>query len=196
MMKERDIEAAVDRLREAGCGVAALRVRSVPSDGGEILLMTAKDCGVARIVSPLGRHARDLARRAGSVGIRASFSNGALGGIGVSERLLSIASEGIDAGLTFQASGFAAAGEWPFLGTYKRKLKTFVDQLDLEDGCYDGMPAALGQGHAEIKEMISSLSAAGFAGHMVLGPANRATGSLGDAVGRFVRMLDACGQAC
>jgi hypothetical protein len=79
----------------------------------------------------------------------------------------------------------------PFRRSYKCKLRRYVDQLDVADALYDGTPQPLGEGNAEIKEMISILSAGGFAGTMVLAEGNRrvGTGALRDAVERFERLL-------
>jgi len=93
-------------------------------------------------------------------------------------------------GLTFRATGFARAGEKPFLTSYRNRLKRYTDQLDVEDCTFEGEATPLGRGNAEIKELISILRCSGFGGLMVLGSGNAAVGDLGEAVGRFTRLLD------
>lgn len=97
---------------------------------------------------------------------------------------------GVRARLTFSATGFARAGEKPFLTSYANKLKRYTDQLDVADCTFDGRPAELAKGHAEIKELISMFRCASFSGPMVLSADNAAAGSLRQTAGRFLELLD------
>ena len=95
-------------------------------------------------------------------------------------------------GFTFSAAHFARVGEKPFLGSFKKRLRRQVDQLDVADGLSDGTPRPLMQGQAEIKELVSILRCAGFDGSLVLTAQNRLAGdTLPAAVGRFINLLDA-----
>lgn len=180
---------AVERLRGEGRRVTALRAPAV-GQKAEALFRLAREANVPRVVLPLSGRASEHAALAGEAGVAASFFNVGLDSPGASDLLLRLRSEGSSAGFTFHAAHFARAGEMPFLGSYKQKLRRFVDQLDVEDALYDGTPQPLGHGNAEVKEMISILSASGFSGCMVLGQGNRLTGTLLDAVRRFEHLLD------
>ena len=93
-------------------------------------------------------------------------------------------------GFPFRPAEFARGGEKPFLVSYRRKLGRFVDQLDVEDGLFDGSPRELGAGNAEIRELVSILRCASFQGLFVLGANNRRVGTLPDAAARFLELLD------
>ena len=183
------VRRAVERLREEGCRVTALRAPAIGQKAGDLFRL-ARDVDVGRVVLPLSARASEHAALAGEAGVTVSFFNVGLDSPGASDLLLRLKSEGSSPGFTFHAAHFAHAGELPFLGSYKQKLRRFVDQLEVEDALYDGTPQPLGLGNAEVKEMISILSASGFAGFMVLGQGNRLTGTLLDAVRRFEHLLD------
>jgi hypothetical protein len=62
-------------------------------------------------------------------------------------------------GATFSPASYAAMGENPFLTSLNQaKARRHVDQLDIEDGLVDGTPAALGEGHAELAELVRRLA--------------------------------------
>ena len=119
-----------------------------------------------------------------------SFGNVCHDSAGASDILLALQQQGFRVGFTFNGVNFARAGETPFLKSYKAKLRRFVDQLDVEDGLFDGTPQPLAQGNTEIKEMVSILSAASFAGFLVLAAGNRAVGTLQETTARLVHLLD------
>jgi aminoglycoside 3-N-acetyltransferase len=73
--------------------------------------------------------------------------------------------------MAFNPAHFAHAGEKPFLQTfYKGKLKHRVAQLYVTDGCRppDEPYTLPGQGHGEVKELISILRCRGFDGVLCL----------------------------
>ena len=104
--------------------------------------------------------------------------------------LLDLVKRNLPARFTFHAANFARAGEKPFLESYKRKLRRFVDQLDIEDAAFDGLPRVLAGGNAEIKEMISILRCASFPGYFVLGSGNRSLRNLAETAADFERLID------
>jgi sugar phosphate isomerase/epimerase len=192
MLGPEAVAKALARLRESGCRVVSLRAPAA-GEGVWDLFQLARDAGVPRVVLPFSDRSLGHAVMARETGVTVSFCNRGVDSEIVSGILLRLRTEGLAAGFTFNAAEFARAGELPFLGSYKKKLRRFVDQLDLEDALYDGSPRALGQGNAEIKEMVSILSAASFSGTVVLGPGNRAVGSLLEATRRFEYLLDTMG---
>lgn len=183
-----EMMATVESLRAAGCQISSLRLPAPPSEL-EPLLNVALELAIDRVVLPLGRYSLEQARQADEVGVAVSFGNVAMGSEDATALLQEMSGAGLKPRFTFSAAGFARTGEKPFLESWRQRLKHRVDQLDVEDACFDGTPAALGQGNAEIAELVSILRCASFAGPLVLGSGNRAVGSLEDAAGAFHELL-------
>jgi aminoglycoside 3-N-acetyltransferase len=180
---------AVTTLRDRHVAVSALRLSGV-GDAFPRLLATAADLDVRRLVMPLSDRAAHYAELALERGVQLSFVNRALMHGVVSDILLTLRGRGLPAALTFSPADFALVGEKPFLTSYRNRLRRFIDQVDVEDGLFDGTPAELAHGNGEIKEIVSILSACSFAGLLVLGPRNRCAGGLPAAVSAFDRLLD------
>ena len=185
------IIAAVNSLKAQGVVVTALRMPGIPTPQLlKTLCAAARDAGLRRLVAPLTAEAISVAESATAEQLEVSFFNVAAAGAAVSGQLLQLKTAGLMPHFTFNAANFAAAGEKPFLASYKTKLRRFVDQLDIEDALYDGTAQPLAEGNAEIKEMISILRAASFPGFFVLGARNRTSGTLAAAVQRFAHLLE------
>ena len=183
------LKAAVEGLRDGGCTVAAVRCASIPEPVDALLdRLVASD--VPRVVLPLSGAAREHAALAAERGLSLSLCNGVESSPLASRMLLELREAGSVAGFTFSPAHFVRAGEKPFLSSFNQKVRRFIDQLDVEDACPDGTPRPLGQGNAEIKEMISILCCASFDGLMVLTSENRPTGTLPEVVARFEVLLD------
>jgi aminoglycoside 3-N-acetyltransferase len=189
MMNPAPLHRAIDELREAGLEITALRC-SAAGDEAEALLAAALTARIPRMVMPLSADVPRHAAQAAEDGVAISFCNVCHESLLVSDALLALKAGGADAGFTFNPAAFARGGEKPFLVSYKRKLKRFIDQIDLEDCRFDGTPEALGQGNGEVKEMISILRCAHFQGLLVFGAGNRHSGTLLDAVKRLEQLLD------
>ena len=189
LLKPDRVQNVALELREAGCDIAALR-SCATSAGNARLIGTARECSIARVAAPLGSDSPALAEEALKQGINISFYNSGIDSLTASNLLVELHHRKLKFGFTFNASSFAAAGEMPFRSAYKQKLKRFVDQLDVEDILFDGSPAPLAGGNAEIKEMISILRCASFRGFMTLGRRNRFVATLGDTAARFMRLLE------
>ncbi|MFH1475990.1 MAG: AAC(3) family N-acetyltransferase [Verrucomicrobiota bacterium] len=190
LMPADKLTAAVTALRKGKLEVTALRARVVgikPS----VLIARARGCGVTRVVLPLSERAEEALAAARDQGIALSFFNTIFDSEQTSAMLLRLKDKGWNPGFTFSATGFARLGEKPFLGSYKKKLRRFVDQLDVEDCLFDGTPRLLAHGNAEIKELISILRCASFDGWLVLGAGNRGLGRLSAVAGQLAGLLDA-----
>ncbi|MCP4644163.1 MAG: AAC(3) family N-acetyltransferase [bacterium] len=185
-----EVRGFVADLRAGGCTVSTLRCPTFANPVEEVMELAA-DNELSRVVIPLGPGTGQAAKEAAKYGLTLSVYNTILGSEETSPVLLGLRESGADIGFTFNGPAFARCGETPFLFSYKQKLRRFVDQLDLEDACFDGTPQPLGKGNAEVKEMISILRCASFGGRMTLTSANRAVGSLGDAIERFETLLGA-----
>ena len=188
-VKTGTLEKAVTALRENGCEPVALRLSCVPEALDKALALATEN-GIRRLVLPLSLNAAAQIGAARGKDVALSFFNAYLDSATASRLLLELRGDGLEAGFTFSPNGFARAGENPFLGSYAKRLRRFIDQLDLEDMTFDGTPQPLGRGNAEIKELISILRCASFAGFFVIAAANRFVGSLQDAVKRLETLLD------
>lgn len=188
------VKQAVAELRGCGLTVTALRLSAWSDAKAMACCELAAALGIRRLVAPLCREALALSARAAAAGVALSLVNTHLDSAACSRLLLDLRQDGGVPGFTFNAANFARAGENPFLGSYKQKLRRFVDQLDVEDATADGTPRALAEGHAEIKELISILRCASFPGLLVLGAGNRHVGDLRTVATRFVALLDALGN--
>ena len=188
MLKPRVIAKAISTLREEGSQVVALRSSAV-SNRILDLIQLAREHQVPRIIAPLSCEAAAYATAAKAADISISFFNSDLDSDTCSGILAQLRDQGLPAGFTFNGANFARCGELPFLVSYKKKLRRFVDQLDVVDGTYDGHPQPLACGNAEVKEMISILRCASFSGHMTLAAGNRQSGTLAQAAARFQALL-------
>ncbi|NQU42385.1 AAC(3) family N-acetyltransferase [bacterium] len=183
------IVRTIETIRAAGCDVSALRL-SVLVTQAPVARIAAEN-GIRRLVAPLLGDCAELMRSCQEHDVQTSFFNFGLSRTQVTKQLLNLESMELHPGFTFNGANFARAGENPFLFSYKMKLRRFVDQLDIEDGTFCGLPQPIGRGNAEVKEMISILRASGFQGWMVLSAGNRLTGTFADAADAFEGLLDA-----
>ena len=90
--------------------------------------------------------------------------------------------------LALNPAELARMGVKPFLeAIYRSLLRHLVDLLYVADATRDGVAQFPGQGHAEIKEIVSILHATGFDGPMVL---RHDRNDLREAVRRSYRLLE------
>jgi aminoglycoside 3-N-acetyltransferase len=178
-----------DEFRAAGIAVSALRTAAV-TENDEAVLDNARAAGVTRLVLPLSGRAGLIGRAARDRQMEVSFFNVAMSSEIASQLLLEMQADGLKPRFTFSAAGFARAGEEPFLKSYKRKLRRFVDQLDVADATFEGASTPLAGGNAEIKEMISILRCAGFDGWFTLTSGGPDGENLRQTCDRFMRLLD------
>jgi aminoglycoside 3-N-acetyltransferase len=190
MLKPPVVAKAIGLLREEGMRVAALRTSGVSARITELISL-ANEQQVPRVVAPLSEDAAAYALAAKKANISISFYNSDLDSDACSKVLLQLRDQKLAAGFTFNGANFARGGELPFLVSYKKKLRRFVDQLDLVDGTYDGRPQPLACGNGEVKEMISILRCASFSGFLTLSAGNRHVGTLEDAAARLQALLQA-----
>jgi aminoglycoside 3-N-acetyltransferase len=188
MLKPPVVVKAISLLREEGIQVVSLRSPAVSERLPELITL-AHEQQVQRVVAPLCQNAAVYAASAKKASVAISFYNSDLDSDACSKVLLQLRDQKLAVGFTFNGANFARCGELPFLVSYKKKLRRFVDQLDVEDGTYDGRPQSLACGNAEVKEMISILRCASFSGFVTLAAGNRHAGSLEDAAARLQALL-------
>lgn len=183
------VEQAVTSLRDRGCDVVALRC-TADSFSPDTLLAMARACNVHRLVVPICHQVVALARIAVEAQVDVSAYNTTQRGQQVQEQFTKWRTMGLHVGLCLRPAAFARVGEKPFLESYGAKLKRFVDQLDVEDGTFDGQPALLTRGNAEIKELVSILRCSNFAGSLTLSANNRQLTDLPQTMSSFLDLLD------
>ena len=187
-MDRKDLKAAVDELRRGGIAVSALRVPFV-SDAPQAMAEKAKAAGISTLILPAANYAAIKKPR----GMRLLFANGVQTAVSAANAFSAYKKAD---GFVFNPANFAAAGEMPFLKSYKagRFIKTMV-QLDIVDAKWDGQATELARGNAEIKEMVSIMRCNGFPSAkgncvMTLGGGSVYPGTLREAAADFEYILD------
>ncbi|MBT6145873.1 MAG: AAC(3) family N-acetyltransferase [Gemmatimonadetes bacterium] len=183
------VEQAVTSLRDRRCEVVALRCNA-DSFSPDALLSMARACSVHRLVVPICRQVEALASMAAEAHVDVSAYNTTQRGQQVQEQFTEWRTMGLHLGLCLRPAAFARLGEKPFLESYGARLKRFVDQLDVEDGTFDGQPALLARGNAEIKELVSILRCSNFASSLTLSASNRQLTDLPQTMSSFLDLLD------
>lgn len=183
------IATAIEEFRKADINVISLKFQCVPDKFQDFIELAAK-YSISRIVVPLTEYVLDAAKEAEQRNVKLSLFNSNVSSTKASEILLSLKNNGADISFTFSPANFAIAGEKPFLGSIKKKLRRFMDQLYIEDATFAGTSEALANGNAEIKELVSILRCASFDGYMVLAAGNKQNGNLKSTIERFIKLLE------
>lgn len=190
LMPAEKLQLAVREFAENNISVSGLRLPGVPADIKKALQL-AEACGINRLVLPICSGAGNLTAQAAEENIALSFCNLGITGDYAAMLMKDLAERKIRAGFTFSPAEFARCGEMPFLNTYRSgKFRKYMDQLDIEDGTFAGMPAALAGGNGEIKELVSILRCSGFSGFMTLAAGNCLRGNVTTVAAEFWKLLD------
>jgi sugar phosphate isomerase/epimerase len=178
MLKPEQLKRAIEELAERGLKISGLRLQAVPADFGKIL-DSAVAAGIDRVIMPLSESAGIYAKMAGEKNIKLSLFNSSVSSGYAGEIIKGLKAQGSDVSFAFSPAAFAAAGEMPFLQSFRGgKFARYMDQLYVEDGLFSGKPAQLTHGNAEIKELISILRCASFDGFMTFSAVNSEFASL------------------
>jgi aminoglycoside 3-N-acetyltransferase len=179
---------AVTELRDNGIEIIALR-SSVADLDISGLLERATENKITSVSMPLNGNMKSFIEQASEQDISISFYNTSQGAEAITAELFKLKEFDIKPSFIFNAANFATVGEMPFLGSYKKKLRRFITQLDIEDITFDSTPTTLAKGNAEIKELMSILRCASYNGYFVLGAKNRFTATLEETKSRFTELL-------
>lgn len=182
-LADTDRSALKAALDAAEITVSGVRFRAAPADPAKAMA-ACKEVGAKSVILPASVDP-SLAETAQRAGLKPLLENVAMTPAEVGARLQ--AASKADPGCAFNPAAFAAAGVKPFLQAYKRPVRKHVAQLYVNDGLFDGRPADLARGNAEIKEMVSILRCGSFDGPMVL---TGAPGTLGERVDQFMALLE------
>lgn len=138
---------------------------------------------------------RSLADAAGERGITLLVGNRPGSHVGTAEELAALIAEVDSPHLkaSYDPAGIARLGGSPFYGgLYKGPLRRLVRHVELRDVVgADGEPALLGQGNAEVMEIVSNLRCRSFDGFLCLWPLpGRGEEGFRAAARSFWRMMD------
>jgi aminoglycoside 3-N-acetyltransferase len=178
------LKKAVDELCENGIKVSALRLPVISAEF-ESILERIKEAGIDSLIMPLSPDADKFLSTAEKAGIKLSFFNLGLSGVYAAGIMKTL-----KAGFVFSPANFAKAGEKPFLESFQQgKFRKYISQLDIEDALFDGAPAPLAHGNAEIKELISILRCASFSGFMNISGMNEKNSCLKDLAKKIIDLM-------
>lgn len=178
------LKKAVDELRENGISVSALRLPGIVPEFTAVLELL-KNAGIDRLIMPLSPGAEKFLAPAAKAGIKPAFFN-----LGMSGLYAAGIMKNLKAGFVFSPANFAKLGEKPFLESFRQgKFRKYIAQLDIEDVLFDGTPAPLASGNAEIRELVSILRGASFSGFMTISGSNEKNSGLKDLVKKFTALL-------
>ncbi len=185
MLKAGTILAAVKEFEEEGIAGTGMRFFHVPDSFSGMVSEPEVIKAVRRLILPLSG-SDEFAADARKSGWNVDFFNQNQTSLKAAVRLKELAGR-----MVFNPVNFAATGEKPFLRSYGagRFIKT-ISALDIVDGLFDGTPARLACGNAEIKELISILRCHSFPGIFTLGGGSIFPGNLMDARRQFEMILD------
>lgn len=184
---DQELTAMRATLRARGIKVTAVCALLRKADWNR-LIDVAVLVGAPAVVMPLDVYQPEFGKHAGRNRIALCLENTRESSGQCTERFKTVREKNVT--FAFNPAHCAAAGEKPFLRTYARgPLKRCLTQLYLNDATFAGEPTLLGQGNAEIKELISILRCASFDGPMTLKP-DAKTPSFAEYMKTFWRLLD------
>jgi aminoglycoside 3-N-acetyltransferase len=176
----------------AGIAVCGIRLPGPEFDKTEKAVSLAREAGTDTLVVP-STSALESVIAATSLGVRVLYENTGIGGIDAVHLLESPAVAGGLVAFAFDPLGFLAAGENPFLTTYSRtRIRLHTSLLYLSDGYPSGERSMLGEGLAEVAELVSMFRASRYAGLIVL--QSQSPESFGENAARFRSLLHTLGR--
>lgn len=187
-MKGSELADVVAELSRGGIAVSALRVPFI-SDEPQAIVDKAKEAKIGMVILPAYPYEAIKMPK----GMKLLFANGVQTAVSAANAFAAYKKA---FGFAFNPANFAAAGEMPFLKSYKagRFIKTMV-QLDIVDAKFNGEETELACGNAEVKEMLSIMRCNGFPavkGQCVisLGGGAKYPGTLREAASDLEYLLD------
>lgn len=181
---ENRLAAFRAELEEGGISISALRLFTIP-EGLAPVIAGAKAMQVKELILPLNTP-EEVLKTLEKEKLSISFFN-----TNESAAAASGLVKGLNGRFVFNSANFVTAGEKPFLMSYRigRFIKTTI-QLDIVDRTWEGEETVLAGGNGEIKELISIFRCRNFDGTFTLGGGVIYPGSLEEAAGDFIRLLD------
>lgn len=182
------LAAAVRELKADNIEVTGIRLPAVP-DEPEKLAEKLRQAEIGRVVMPLAGSAKAV-KILKKAGLTVSLYNAFQTAKGAALEFAGIQKKEPDTLFAFNAANFVKVGEMPFLYSYRAgRFSKITGQLDVTDCTWDGAPAALACGNAEIKELVSILRCRNFSGYCCLGGGSVYPGDLNEAAENFRILL-------
>lgn len=188
---DAELAALRARIEKRGSHVCVVRCIALTNPGFEATLKAAKALGAEALLHPLTGAPVLLKERAGAVrkaGLSMLYENVAISSKAAAELMDKLT----PAGFAFNPANFAAAGELPFLQSYKSPVKKHIGYLAISDMRPMGVPCLPGCGNAEVKELISILRCSSFSGYFSIGRGFGGHVDCGKATDAFFELLGAC----
>ena len=189
LLPQEKLADAVRQLKAEKIEVSGIRLPVVPDDP-EALAKKLRNAEIDRVILPLSG-AKDAIPVLKKAGLEVALVNAGQTAKAAARDFAVLAEKHPALRFTFDPADFTKAGEHPFLYSYRigRFIKT-IGQLDIADCTWDGSPARLAEGNAEIKELISILRCGCFSGYFCLGGGSFYPGDLAEAADNFRFLLE------
>ena len=181
------LSAAVRELRAEHIEVSGIRLPAVP-DEPEALAAKLHQAEIRRVIMPLPGSAPAL-KSLQNAGLTVSLYNISQTAGSAARDFAEIAKHAPEVLFSFNAANFVKVGEKPFTSYRSGRFGKVTGQLDVADCVWDGEPAGLAEGNAEIKELVSILRCRNFSGYCCLGGGSVYPGDLKKAAADFRRLL-------
>lgn len=186
-----ELAALRARIEKRGLRVCVVRCVSLANSAYEGYLRAAKALGAEAVLHPLtGSPAllKERAAQARKAGLNVLFENVSIPSKAAAELMDKLA----PAGFAFNPANFAAAGELPFLQSYKSHVKKHIGYLAVNDMRPLGVPCLPGAGNGEVKELISILRCSSFSGYFSIGHAFGGGLDFAQATDAFYGLMAGC----
>lgn len=191
LLGEKDLEYLKHRLTSRKMSALIVRSNVLSDKAFSAAVKAAGALGAAWVIAPLTgplSALRSRAHEARRAKLKPLFEN-----VGVNSADAAALMKGLrgKAGLAMNPAHFAAAGELPFLRSFKN-VRRFVQYLAITDASPLGVPCLPGNGYGEVKELMSVLRCSGFDGCFSLGAAPAAGLEFDRIADAFYGLLDRC----
>ncbi|MCK5156618.1 MAG: AAC(3) family N-acetyltransferase [Spirochaetales bacterium] len=163
-VEQRERKWYLQGLKHAGIKVAAIRLLHCDADQGLMLLQEAK---ASLIILPSTVDAAAV-KKIGTLGYTVTIENLGMPGEPFADMIYSYQKTAKDVKAAFNPLAFTHVAEAPFTVSYKRLIKAGINSLLINDGLATGERTQLGQGLAEIKELMSIIRCRSFNGLFIL----------------------------
>jgi len=191
-LDEVDLNHLQRRMGQANLKAEVVRSNVLTDAAFSAAVRAARTLRARAVIAPLTgplHHLKARAREARDAGLELLLENVAIPSEAVGQLMAEL---GKDAALAFNPAHFAAAGELPFLRSFRNRLKRYIRYLAITDSSPLGVPCLPGNGYGEVKEIVSILRCSSFDGFVSLGADPNAGLPFDGIADAFYGLLDAC----
>jgi aminoglycoside 3-N-acetyltransferase len=151
-------------LKDAGIKVAALRLSQ--GDSGQILMLLQES--MASLIILPSTVDEDTVKKITASGYTVAIENLGISSDSFTDMIRSYQKTEKNILAACNPLAFTQSTELPFLGSYRKLIKPGIGSLIVNDGLSTGERTQLGQGLAEIKELVSIMRCRSFSGLFIL----------------------------